>query len=107
VRISVFGLGYVGTVTAACLARDGHQIIGVDVSEAKVETLAAGLSPIVEPGLSDLLARAASRSELSAMTDGREAVLHSVVSLISVGTPPQAGGSARPHLRGARVPTDR
>ena len=92
-KISVFGLGYVGTVTAACLARDGHQVIGVDVSKAKVDTLAAGRSPIVEPGLSDLLERAASRSELSATTDAREAVLHSVASLISVGTPPQPSGA--------------
>ena len=92
-RISVFGLGYVGTVTAACLARDGHRIVGVDVNEDKVSTLAAGRSPIVEPGLGDLLARASFRSELSATTDVGEAVRSTAASLISVGTPPQHNGA--------------
>ena len=95
-KVSIFGLGYVGTVTAACLARDGHQVVGVDVNEAKVEALAAGRSPIVEPGLSDLLARAAARNDLGATTDAREAVLNSVASLVSVGTPPR--GNGRPNL---------
>ena len=55
-RVSVFGLGYVGCVTAACLARAGHQVVGVDISAEKVGMLNSSISPIVEPGLSDLLA---------------------------------------------------
>ena len=91
-RISIFGLGYVGTVTMACLARDGHQVIGVDVNAEKVATLASGQSPIAEPGLSDLLARAAQQGSIRATTQVREAVAASDVSLISVGTPSRANG---------------
>ena len=50
-NVSIFGLGYVGVVTAACLARDGHEVVGVDVNPDKVAAIAAGRSPIVEPGL--------------------------------------------------------
>jgi GDP-mannose 6-dehydrogenase len=53
--ISVFGLGYVGTVTAACLAHKGHNVIGVDLSPAKVEAMQAGRSPVVEPSVGDLI----------------------------------------------------
>jgi len=92
VRISIFGLGYVGTVTMACLARDGHQVIGVDVNADKVAALAAGSSPIAEPGLSDLLARAAQQGSMRATTHVREAVAASEISLVSVGTPSRANG---------------
>jgi len=93
VKISIFGLGYVGTVTMACLARDGHDVVGVDVNAEKVGTLAAGRSPIVEPGLTDLLARALARGALRATTVVAEAVAASDVSLISVGTPSQDNGA--------------
>ena len=57
-KISVFGLGYVGAVTAGCLTQQGHQVVGVDVSAQKVETLNRGEAPIIEPGLEDLLKQA-------------------------------------------------
>lgn len=91
-RISIFGLGYVGTVTMACLARDGHQVVGVDVNPDKVAALAAGSSPIAEPGLSDLLARAAQQGSMRATTRVREAVAGSEISVVSVGTPSRANG---------------
>ena len=68
-RISIFGLGYVGTVSAVCLANSGHQVIGVDTNEFKVDSINHGKSPIVEPGVSDLLGQAISRRTLSATTD--------------------------------------
>mgnify|MGYP002682754064 FL=1 len=68
-RISIFGLGYVGAVTAACLARDGHHVIGVDVNADKVAGLAAGRSPIVEEGLDELLAREVAEGRVQATTD--------------------------------------
>jgi GDP-mannose 6-dehydrogenase len=92
VKVSIFGLGYVGTVTMACLARDGHQVIGVDVNPDKVAALAMGKSPIAEPGVSDLLAEAADHGRMSATSDVREAVAATDISLISVGTPSRASG---------------
>ena len=87
-RVSVFGLGYVGCVTAACLARAGHQVIGVDISADKVAMLNAGRSPIVEPGLSELLADVVGRGRLGATTSCAAAVAQSDLGLISVGTAP-------------------
>jgi GDP-mannose 6-dehydrogenase len=92
-RVSVFGLGYVGTVSAASLAADGHVVIGVDVNSDKVEAINAGRSPIVEPGLQDLIARGIATRHLRATTDTAEAVRESDVSLISVGTPSLRNGS--------------
>jgi len=91
-RISIFGLGYVGTVTMACLARDGHQVIGVDVNSEKVRSLAAGNSPIAEPGLGTLLARGAKSGGMGATTEVREAVAASDISLVCVGTPSRTNG---------------
>jgi GDP-mannose 6-dehydrogenase len=92
VRVSVFGLGYVGCVTGACLARDGHSVVGVDVNPDKVEMVNAGRSPIVEPGLGDLLARVVREGRFRATVDAEEAVLASDVVLICVGTPSQPNG---------------
>lgn len=86
-KISIFGLGYVGAVTAACFARDGHEVIGVDVSPEKVALVNAGKSPIVEPGLGELLTEGVAKNRIRATTDAEEAVLTSDASLISVGTP--------------------
>ncbi|MGF1496351.1 MAG: nucleotide sugar dehydrogenase [Elainellaceae cyanobacterium] len=86
-RISIFGLGYVGVVTAACLARDGHEVIGVDVNPNKVALVNDGKSPIVEPGLDQLLTDGVRSGRIRATTDADEAVWASDVSLISVGTP--------------------
>ena len=90
--VSVFGLGYVGAVTAACLARDGHDVIGVDIDPSKVRMIRAGRPPIVETGLEELLMNAVQSGKLRATTDAAEAVELSSVSVISVGTPSQASG---------------
>ncbi len=87
-KISVFGLGYVGAVTAACLSRDGHEVIGVDSNEEKVRIIRSGESPIVEPGLPELLKRGVEAGRIRATSDYEDAVFMSDVSLISVGTPP-------------------
>src|ERR1700686_3478924 len=74
-QISIFGLGYVGSVTAACLASKGHSVIGVDTSAFKVEQLDAGRSPIVEPGMKELVERAHHAGQLRATTDSSAAVM--------------------------------
>ncbi len=86
-RISVFGLGYVGCVSAACLARAGHEVIGVDVNSVKVETINRGASPIVEPGLGELIASVVADGRLSATTSAAEAIGRTELALICVGTP--------------------
>ena len=92
--ISVFGLGYVGTVSAVGLARLGHRVIGVDIDQLKVDQIGRGISPVVEPGIADLLQAARAANRLSATTDGTAAVQGSDVSLICVGTPSKPNGSA-------------
>ena len=92
-RISVFGLGYVGAVSAACLAKDGHQVIGVDMNDIKVNLIAGGRSPIVEPGLGELIAEHVASGRLHATTDVAEAVLQSDLLFICVGTPGMRNGS--------------
>jgi GDP-mannose 6-dehydrogenase len=92
-RISIFGLGYVGAVSAGCFAERGHRVVGVDVSEAKVATLAAGKSPIMEKGLEELLSRDVKGGRLTATTDAASAVMGTDLSLICVGTPSTADGT--------------
>jgi GDP-mannose 6-dehydrogenase len=92
-RVSVFGLGYVGTVSAACLAESGHEVVGVDVNAGKVDAINEGRSPIVEPGLDDLLAKGRAEGRLRATTQTAEAVRESEVSLLCVGTPSRRNGS--------------
>src|SRR5438552_14744448 len=92
-RVSVFGLGYVGSVSAASFAADGHEVIGVDVNADKVAAVNAGRSPIIEPGLDDLLARAVSEGRLRATASTADAVAESDVSLLCVGTPSRKNGS--------------
>jgi GDP-mannose 6-dehydrogenase len=92
-KVSVFGLGYVGTVSAASLAADGHEVVGVDVNADKVATINAGRSPIVEPDLEELLGRSVSEGRLRATTDTADAIRSSEVSLLCVGTPSQRNGS--------------
>src|SRR2546425_6567059 len=91
-RVSVFGLGYVGSVTAACLAKSGHEVVGMDVNAEKVATVNAATSPVVEPGLAELLAKVVGSGRLRATTSSEEAVATSDVSLICVGTPSRANG---------------
>jgi len=92
-RISVFGIGYVGAVSCGCLAELGHDVIGVDVAADKVGRLAAGQSPIVEAEIDDLLARALAQGRLSATGDSAAAVRETDISFISVGTPSSQDGA--------------
>lgn len=92
-RVSVFGLGYVGCVSAACLANEGNAIVGVDTNELKVDMINAGESPVIEEGLAELVARSRSSGLLSATTDALDAVARSDLSLICVGTPSNPNGS--------------
>jgi GDP-mannose 6-dehydrogenase len=85
--ISVFGLGYVGSVSAACFASMGHRVIGVDVSPAKVEMVSSGRSPIIEARMNELVAEAHAAGRLQATTDSTAAVMDSEVSFVCVGTP--------------------
>ncbi len=90
--ISVFGLGYVGTVTAACLAHKGHNVIGVDLSSSKVEAMQSGRSPIVEPNVSDLISQSHAAKHLHATSDSAYAVMNSEISFLCVGTPSLRNG---------------
>ena len=90
--ISVFGLGYVGTVTATCLAHKGHHVIGVDLSPAKVEAMQAGRSPVVEPRVGDLISESHASNRLHVTSDSEYAVLNSEISFLCVGTPSLRNG---------------
>jgi GDP-mannose 6-dehydrogenase len=92
-NISIFGLGYVGSVSAACFAAAGHSVIGVDVNPTKVEIINSGKSPIVENGLEPLIAEGVKANSLRATTDVSRAVMDSDVSLVCVGTPSNPNGS--------------
>jgi GDP-mannose 6-dehydrogenase len=92
-NVSIFGLGYVGAVTTACLSRDGINVIGVDINENKVKAIARGESPIVEAGLTELLEAGVEKGRITATTDAEEAVRNSEISIISVGTPSRSDGA--------------
>ena len=91
-KVAVFGLGYVGTVTAAGLASRGHEVVGVDVDTMKVDAVASGHSPVVEPGIDELVRDAVGAGRLRATTDARLAVEGADVSLVCVGTPSSPRG---------------
>ena len=91
-RVSVFGLGYVGCVTATCLAKMGHKVVGVDLNADKVMMVTDAVPPVVEPGLGELLALVTREKRLSATTSTVEAVRETDLSLICVGTPGRANG---------------
>jgi len=91
-KVAVFGLGYVGTVTAACLAREGHDVWGVDIDRAKVDALTQGLSPVIEPGLAQLIAQAVEAGRLHATTSAAAALAEVSVILVCVGTPSSPQG---------------
>ena len=91
-RIAVFGLGYVGVVSAACLARDGHEVIGVDPQPEKVRLVAGGKTPIVEQYVGELIEEAVRTGRLTATTDAADAVRRSDLSLVCVGTPSRRNG---------------
>jgi GDP-mannose 6-dehydrogenase len=92
-KISVFGLGYVGAVSLACLADNGHEVIGVDVNPLKVNIINEGRSPIIEHGLDELMCKGVESGTIRALTDSREAVHATELSIICVGTPSNANGS--------------
>ena len=92
-RISIFGIGYVGCVSAACFAHAGHDVIGVDVNPTKVDIINSGKSPIVEPQMNELIHDVVKSGKLRATTDSLEAVNASDISLVCVGTPSKPNGS--------------
>ena len=91
-RISIFGLGYVGAVCAGCLSARGHQIIGVDVQALKIDMINSGKSPIVEPGLGELLQQGVASGKLRGTLDVREAVLETDISFLAPPTPSKRNG---------------
>lgn len=91
-KISIFGLGYVGAVSAACFSNDGHEVIGVDSAHLKVDMINNGIPPIIEPGIDTMIAKAAAGNMLRATTDPQSAVSQSDVSFICVGTPSLPNG---------------
>jgi GDP-mannose 6-dehydrogenase len=92
-KISIFGIGYVGCVSAACFAHAGHDVIGVDVNPTKVDIINSGKSPIVEPQMNELIHDVVKSGKLRATTDSMEAVKASDMSLVCVGTPSKSNGS--------------
>src|SRR5450759_2574975 len=92
-KITIFGLGYVGTVSAACLAELGHQVIGVDINPQKVEIINQGRSPIVETQINELVCKVVTAGSLKATTNIEEALFGARVALICVGTPNEEDGS--------------
>ena len=93
-RVTIFGSGYVGLVTGACLADAGNHVICVDVDASKIERLNRGELPIHEPGLDEIIARNAKAGRLEFTTDAKKGVAHGLFQLIAVGTPPDEDGSA-------------
>lgn len=92
-KIAIYGLGYVGLTATACLTAEGHSVVGVDVSEKKVRETNAGLSPIKEPGLEDLLKKAVDAGLLRCVTDGSDHLRDSDMAIVCVGTPSGPDGS--------------
>lgn len=92
-NISIFGLGYVGAVSAACLAAEGHVVIGVDFNHTKVDLINQGHSPIIEKDIDQMIARVVDQRRLRATEDARSAIMESEISLVCVGTPSQLNGN--------------
>lgn len=91
-KIAIFGLGYVGAVTAAVLADQGHEVVGVDPNQTKVDLIERGQSPVVEPGLEDLISRVRATGNLVSTTDPAVAMAGANLSIICVGTPSLSNG---------------
>jgi GDP-mannose 6-dehydrogenase len=92
-KISIFGMGYVGTVSAGCMARDGHQVIGVDPVRTKVDLINAGQSPIIEAEIGEIIAETVRTGRLRATENQDEAINQTELSFVCVGTPSQANGN--------------
>ncbi len=113
-RIAIFGLGYVGIVSAACFAARGHHVVGVDVSSEKTDMVAAGRSTVYEDQIGELVESMVAEGRLTATTDGAKAVAESDLALVCVGTPSDAsGGLSTEYLQrvaediGGAIPKDR
>lgn len=92
-KISIFGMGYVGAVSAGCLANDGHEVIGVDPNQTKVDLINSGNTPIIEKDIGEMVAKTVADKRLWATTNVKDAVMGSDISLICVGTPSQLNGN--------------
>ena len=92
-RISIFGLGYVGAVSLACLARDGHEVVGVDIDPTKLDLIRRGQSPIIEEGIQELMRQVVASGRVTVTSDASEAVHKTDLSFICVGTPSSPNGS--------------
>ncbi len=92
-RISIFGLGYVGAVSCGCFAKDGYNVIGVDISQTKVNLINQGQSPIIEDEIGEIIKQVVEEGKLRAIQDAQEAILNTDISLICVGTPSKPNGS--------------
>jgi GDP-mannose 6-dehydrogenase len=92
-KVSIFGMGYVGTVSAGCLARDGHEVIGVDPLQTKVDLINSGLSPIIEADIGDIIRSNVQAGRLRATQDQVRAIRETELSFVCVGTPSQANGN--------------
>ena len=92
-KVSIFGMGYVGCVSAACIANDGHRVIGVDTNSTKVGMINNAKSPIIEKGVSSLIEKSVTNGVLSATTNCKQAVKDTDISLICVGTPSNSNGN--------------
>src|SRR5262252_7245072 len=91
-RVSVLGLGYVGAVSAGCLAEEGHEVVGVDPESRKVELINAGRTPIIEKDIGEMIKRRVSAGRLRATTDLAAAAQETDLILVCVGTPSRANG---------------
>ena len=92
-KVSIFGLGYVGTVSAGCLAKEGHEIIGVDPVKTKVQLINAGQSPIIERDIDEIITQAVKVGQLRATDDTAQAIRDTELSFVCVGTPSQINGN--------------
>ena len=92
-RISVFGMGYVGCVSSACFADLGFEVIGVDVNPNKLALIKEGQSPIIEPGLDELILKVIQNGKLRVTESAEEAVKNTDISMVCVGTPSKSNGS--------------
>ncbi len=92
-KISIFGLGYVGAVSLGCLARDGHEVYGVDIDQVKLDLIASGNTPIIEEGMADLMANVANSGRVKVTQDVEAAIQNTEISFICVGTPSAPNGS--------------
>jgi GDP-mannose 6-dehydrogenase len=92
-RISVFGLGYVGAVSLACLARDGHQVVGVDIDQGKLDLIRSRKSPILEEGIQELMRDVVDSGRVTVTSDAAQAIRDTELSFVCVGTPSAANGS--------------